>query len=294
MAVVEVWWVALSWSFVGRHFSLIQPGAAGAGAPGRDLGAALPGATLTFYAPAAVMGLMIMLALVGIVRRLRVGERDLAPLCLIGAPVLGAGLQSYGGEGAYRAFLFGLPWLAFFAAAACTRPSSRAPVARLSFPRLLVAASAVGVCLLFAYFGQELANRITPDDVRASAWYEEHAPPGSVRLTLAPVSPDRLTARYPQVSLGDPVALLQRPGFTGHRLGAGDLPRLKRLLAAQGVRRTFLVLTRGQEDYGRLNGLLPKGSVTSLTRALRGAAGFRLVYRRPTAWIFEYAPRLAP
>jgi GT2 family glycosyltransferase len=293
MAMVEVWWVALSWPFVGSHFNLIQLGAAGAGAPGRDLGAALPGATLTLYAPAVVMGLIIMLALIGMLRRLRAGERDLAPLCLIGAPVLGAGLQSYGGEGAYRAFLFGLPWLAFFAAAACTRAPSPARDARLSFPRVLVAASAVGVSLLFAYFGQELANRIRPDDVRAAAWYEEHAPPGSIRLNLAPVSPDRLTARYPKVSLGDPVSLLERRAFTGHRLGAGDLPRLERLVAAQRPSRTFLVLTRGQEDYGRLNGLLPKGSVASLTRALTGAAGYRLVYRRPTAWIYEYAPRLA-
>lgn len=292
MAVVEAWWVALAWPFVGSHFNLIEPGSAGAGAPGRDLGAALPGAALSFYAPAAVMGLLIVLALIGMVRRLRVGERDLVPVCLIVAPALGAGLQSYGGEGGFRAYLFGLPWLAFFAAVACTRAPSPGP--RLGFRRLLAATSAVGVCLLFAYFGQDLANRIRSDDVRAAAWYEGHAPPGSVRLNLAPISPNRLTPRYPQVSLGDPSALLERPGFTGHRLGAGDLPRLERLVAAQRARRTFLVLTRGQEDYARLNGLLPKGSVTSLARALSGSTGFRLVYRRPTAWIFEYARHLEP
>ena len=133
------------------------------------------------------------------------------------------------------------------------------------------------------------------DMQRAAAWYEEHAPPGSVRLNLAPVAPGRLTARYPLVSLGDPRSLLKRPAFTGHRPGPGDLPRLERLVAAQRADRTFLVLTRGQEDYGGLNGLLPKrGSIASLTRALRGAAGFRLVYRRPTARIYEYGPRLAP
>jgi hypothetical protein len=150
------------------------------------------------------------------------------------------------------------------------------------------------VCLLFAYFGQELVNRISPDDVRAATWYELHAPPGSVRLNLAPVSPDRLTPRYPVVSLGDPSALLEQPGFAGHRLGAADLRRLKRLVRGQKARRTFVVLSRGQENYARLNGLLPKGSVTSFARALGGDADFRLVYRRPTAWIFEYAPHLRP
>ena len=240
------------------------------------------------------MGLMTVLAGIGIVRRFRAGQRDLVPLSLIAAPVVGAGVQSYGGEGGFRAFLFALPWLAFFAAAACARAQpSPDGTARPAFARLLVATSAIGACLLFAYFGQEVANRISPDDVRAAAWYERHAPAGSVRLNLAPVSPDRLSARYPQVSLGDPNSLLDRRAFTGHRLGAADLPRLRRLAAAQRPSRTFLVVSRGQERYARLNGLLPAGSVTSLLRALRSSAEFRLVYRRPTAWIFEYPPNPA-
>jgi GT2 family glycosyltransferase len=291
MAAVEAWWVALAWPFVGIHFSLIHPGSAGAGAPGRNLDAALPGAALSFYAPVAVMGLMVVFALFGLARRAQVGVRARAPVCLVVAPALGVGLQSYGGEGGYRAYLFALPWLAFLAAVACTRAPSPGRPVRMDFGRLLAATAAVGECLLFAYFGQDTANRIRPDDVRAAVWYEGHAPPGSSRLNLAPRAPDRLTARYPQVSLSDPSALLEHPGFTGHLLGAGDLPRLERLIAAQGSRRTYVVLTRGQEDYARLNGLLPEGSVTSLVRALGSSTRFRLVYRRPTAWIFEYAPK---
>jgi hypothetical protein len=292
MAVVEAWWLALAWSFVGIHFRLLEPGQAGTGAPGRNLAAALPGADLTFYAPGAVIGLIIVLALIGTARRLWAGQRDLAPVCLILVPAVCVVFQSYGGEGGYRAYLFGLPWLAFFAAVACTRRPSSGRPARLGFARLLTATAAVGECLLFAYFGQDVANRIRPDDVRAAVWYEEHAPPGSVRLNLAPTAPDRLTARYPAVSLGDPSALLARSEFTGHRLGARDVARLERLLAAQTAPRTYLVLTRGQEDYARLNGLLPDGSVTSLVRALGSSTRFRLVYRRPTAWIFEYTPGL--
>jgi hypothetical protein len=290
MAAIELWWVSLAWPFVGTHFSVISPGSAGAEPPGRDLGAALPGATLSFYAPAAVMGLMIALAVIGVVRRLGVAQRGLAPVCLIVAPAIGAGVQSYGGEGGYRAYLFALPWLAFLAAVACTRAPTPGRPARLGFGRLLAATAAVAECLLFAYFGQDVANRIRPDDVKAAAWYEGHAPPGSVRLDLAPTAPDRLTARYPEVSLGDPAALLARRAFTGHRLGAGDLPGLARLFAVQRARPAFFVVSRGQEDYARLNGLLPEGSVSSLVRALGSSTRFRLVYRRPTAWIFEYVP----
>jgi hypothetical protein len=290
MALVEVWWLFLAWSFVAVHFTLIHPGPAGTGAPGRDLGAALPGATLSFHAPAAVMGLMTVLGLIGMARRLRLGERDLVPVCLIVAPAVCVAFQSYGGEGGYRAYLFALPWLAFFAAAACMRAPSPDRSPRLGFARLLAGTAAVGECLLFAYFGQDVANRIRPDDVRAAVWYEQHAPAGSVRLNLAPTAPVRLTARYPEVSLGDPSALLEQSAFTGHRLGARDVPRLERLVEAQRVHRTYLVLSRGQEDYARLNGLLPEGSVTSLVRALGSSTRFRLVYQRPTAWIFEYAP----
>jgi hypothetical protein len=181
------------------------------------------------------------------------------------------------------------------AAHACTWKPSPAWRARISFRRLIVATSALGVCLLFAYFGQELTNRIPTDDVRAATWYEQHAAPGSIRVNLAPTAPDRLTSRYPLVSLGDPSSLLEQPGFAGHRLGAPDVPRLTRLIERQGTHPAYVVLTLGQENYGRLNGLLPKGSVTSLAQALGGSAAFQLVYRRPTAWIFKYVPnQLAP
>jgi GT2 family glycosyltransferase len=291
MLALELWWVGLAWLFVKAHFSLIDPGAAGAPASGRDLHAALPGAALGFYAPAAVVGLTVMLALWGATRRLRAGKRDLVPAGLIVAPLLGAGLQSYGGEGVNRAYLFALPWLAFFAAAACARSfRGRGPV-RMRFSVVTVAGAAVGACLLFAYFGQELANRITPDDVRAAAWYERHAPPGSIRINLAPNAPDRLTARYPLVSLDDRTALVEGPGFRGRRLGAADVPALVRLLEPlTPPHPTFLVLSRGQENYARLNGLLPKGSASSLAQALAASPAFRLVYRRPTAWIFQYVP----
>jgi hypothetical protein len=300
MAAIEVWWLVLAWPFVRTHFSLIDPGAGGAAAPDRNLGAALPGAAFTFYAPAAVMALVTALALVGIARRVRAGRWDLAPACFIGAPVLAVAIQSYGGEGAYRAYLFALPWLAFFAAHACTRPMSplfaewlalRFPTgARLSFGRLITATTVVSACLLFAYFGQELVNRIPSDDVRAAVWYEQHAAPGSIRIDLAPSSPGRLTARYPLVSLGDPSSLLEQPGFAGHRLGTGDVPRLLDVIQRQGAHPAYVVVSRAQENYGRLNGLLPKGSVDSFAQALKRSPSFRLAYQRPSVWIFEHPP----
>jgi hypothetical protein len=281
MVAIEAWWLWLAWPLLREHFSIIDPGTPGAGAAGRDLASALPGAVLVFYAPAAVMLLIAVLAAIGATRRFRAGQRDLVPACLVAAPFLGFTLQAYGGEGGYRAYLFALPWLAWFAAQAC--PTWR---------RLAPAICALGTCLLFAYFGQELVNRIAPDEVRAQTWYEQHAQRGSTELALAPLIPSRLTARYPALDPGGS-SLLNRPAFRGHRLGSADLPRLERVAARAGPH-VFLVLSRRQEDYGRLNGLLPKGSLAGLTKAVGTSSDFRLVYRRPTAWVYEYLPRSRP
>jgi GT2 family glycosyltransferase len=280
MVALEAWWVALAWPFVSTHFAIIAPAGTGAAAPTRDLARALPGAALSFYAPAAVMAAMAAFGLLGAWQRRRAGSRILVPVLLIAAPVAAVAFQSYGGEGPYRAFLFALPWLAFLAAA----------LMRSRFPRLLAASAVLGVPLLFAYFGQELANRVPRDDVAAARWYETHAPPDSIRIRLAPSAPDRLTARYPLVSLADPDALLDLPAFVGHRLGRADVPRLEALIRRQRGHRAFVSLSLAQQDYARLNGLLPDGSVRSFVGALEHTRAFHLVFRRPTAWVFEYAP----
>jgi GT2 family glycosyltransferase len=295
MGVLEVGWVVLAWPFLTAHFHLIDPGGAGAAAPGRDLSVALPGAALSFYAPAAVMALIVALAGVGFARRVTQGKWDLIPACLIAAPVSVVVFQSYGGEGGYRAYLFALPWLSFLAAFACTSWRVSGAGARIRLSRLLIAAPAVAASLLFAFFGQELANHVPTNDVRAAFWYEQHASSGSMRVDLAPNAPDRLTARYPLVDLSDPSSLVVTPGFTGHRLGTGDVPRLIKLIDKQRARPAYVVLSGLQENYARLQGLLPAGSLTSFVGALEQSPAFRLVYHVPSVWIFQYgAPRSQP
>src|SRR5205807_5632547 len=87
MTALELWWVALAWSFLHAHFSLIDPGGGGAAAPGRDMATTPAWATLSFYAPAAVMAAIAMTALAGTLRRMAGGKLDVAPACLIAAPV---------------------------------------------------------------------------------------------------------------------------------------------------------------------------------------------------------------
>ena len=290
LAAMELWWVVLAWSFLAAHFHLIDPGGAGAAAPGRNLAAALPGAAVSVYAPAAVMALMVGLGVAGFVRRLAEGRWDLVAACLIVAPVGVVAFQSYGGEGGYRAYLFALPWLSLLAAYACASRTHAAGRTRMRLLPLLAAATAVGACLVFAFFGQEITNRVPSNDVRAALWYERHAPAGSMRIDLAPDSPDRLTARYPEVDLSDPPALVTDPQFVGHRLGVRDVSHLIGFIKAQRARSAYVVLSALQENYARLQGLLPPGSLTGFVSAMQRSPRFRVVFHAPTVWIFKYAP----
>jgi hypothetical protein len=229
--------------------------------------------------------LTVALAGAGFARRLRAGHLDVALATLAGAPVLVMAFQSYGGEAPLRAYLFALPWLGVMVAAACESRTIRGSW------RLLAATLAIGTCTLFGYYGQELVNYMTRDDVAASRWYFDHAPPGASLTFIAPSFPDRLNARY-AAHLDAPPALVEAPGYRPHLLGPADVRRLEALLERNRAPARYVALTGSGERYARFYGLAPQGSFARLGRALRASADFRLVYRRGDALIFAY--RLEP
>jgi uncharacterized membrane protein YozB (DUF420 family) len=276
------------------HFDLVSFDPASSGAPaGYRVGEGLPGLALVSYASAALVVLMTAVAAIGLVRRARAARWDLAAAVLIVAPLVIFLVQSYSGEGRYRVYLFALPWLCFFAAAACA-PVSRSRLSQaLRGWRLALASAALGVCLLFAYFGLESANRVTREDVAAGAWFDEHAPRSSLLVEVTSNAVSRVTARYAHVYDPDfpssPTLTDQTP-YGGRRLGRKDLPGLEATLRGYGARHTYLMLTPTQRRFARLYGVLPAGWQESLASALRSSPSFRLVYRRGTSLIFRYEP----
>jgi hypothetical protein len=297
MGLVEAWWLWRAWPYLSEHFSLLDPAPSSSGAPaGYSIGDGLRGLALVAYAVRVEILILVALAAVGLVRRLRKGHWDLAPATLVVAPLVVVGLQSYQGEGRYRAYLFALPWLCFLAAAAFA--PTRARLGTLTHRALLTLASAcLATCLLFAYFGLELMNRIDRDDVAAATWFEQHAPTDSVFVGATANFPRRLTARYAAVY--DPaypgaLPLTDRAAYRRPRFGAADVRRIANTLRAYGSPHTFLTLSGSQERYARLYGLLPAGSMQSLEGALRTSPDFHLMYRRGPSSIFEYRPRGEP
>jgi GT2 family glycosyltransferase len=283
LALVEVWWVALAWPFLSRHFVIFDPNPVESTRP--DGGEGLPGLTLVTLAPWAGAALVAALAAIGVVRRLRAGHWDLAAAALVVGPLAVAGIQSYGGEGRIRLFLFTLPWLCFFAATACTPALSTRLRGALRGWRVAASSAAIGLCLVFAYFGSEYINRISRDDVEAATWFERHAPARSSLASVIGPFPHRLTARYPVV-YANAFTLIKDSSYRGGRLPHFGLARLKRDL--RDLRRPrFVVTSRSQHRYARLYGLLPQGSLARLEDALGRSRSFRLVHRRGATSIYE-------
>jgi GT2 family glycosyltransferase len=295
MAAVEVGWIALAWPYVSAHYTIFDPEPTSSAAPaGYEVGKGLPGLALVAYGARVELLLFAGLALLGVVRRLRARRWDLALAVLVAAPVLIIGLNSYGGEGRYRFYLFALPWLAFFAAVACAPSWTRLRNPLRAIPLALVSA-ALGVCVLFAYFGQELSNHVTRADVDAAAWFERHAPRDSLLVGLTPSFPRRLSSRYAHVYVpthpGAP-ALSDYPGYRHRRLGRGDIRRITKTIGAYDAPHTFLIVTPSQQRFARLFGLMHAGSARGLTRALLGSRSFQLVYASEGASVFEYGTDL--
>jgi hypothetical protein len=292
MALVELGWVGLAWPHVHEQFGLLsfhpfsRPGGS------YDRLAGLPGLAFVTWAMYLLGVVVALLALVGWLRRRRAGHRDIAVIAVAVGPPIVMLVQSYGGEATLRAFLFSLPWLSFFAAAACLPAhASRLPTWLRSW-RLLVASAVMAPLLLVSYFGLELMNRMDPADVRAAAWYERHAPRGSLMLFVSPNFPNRLTARYARLQIpGDTYAPVLADDKEVRERGVGpeDATAVERLLNENGAAHSYVVLSPSEERYVRLYGLLPPhGSLAGLERGLLASGDFRVVYRSGGARIFEY------
>jgi hypothetical protein len=290
MLVIELWWVALSWSYIEGRFGLsFNPFALPGGHYPRSQ--ALAGFVWVSRASFTLSAALSVLAVVGLARRLRARHWDLAAAGLVAAATAVVLGQDYGGEIMLRVYLFGLPWLAFFAAAALgpTRQTRRFSLG--AHWRLIAATAALSALLLVAYFGSELQNRFEPDDVAIAAWYEQHAPPRSLLLFVTPNVPNRLTERYPRLLIPSEdynPNLTDNPGFRANGIGPEDIPAIERTIRDDGAPHSFIVFTPSEERSARLYGLLRGGSLAPFERALSAGGRFRLVKSIGAARLYEY------
>jgi hypothetical protein len=190
------------------------------------------------------------------------------------APVLSLGLQSYGGEGLIRVFLFVLPAasgagaLVFFAA-------RRRSLRLLSAMVLTVILLALVPISMLAKYGGEAFESVTPDELATAAWVHRNVRSGDLVASIAPAG----LMRSDRVGEVDYVPALD--DFT-----TGNLASVRQLMDQHDGQR-FLVLTRSQYAYGSLVSGLPVGWQNELLRELAASRSFELVYQHGDNRVYQ-------
>ena len=292
MSAVTLGWIALAWPFVSSHFQILSFDIPRAQTPPVLTGSTtLGGVGFVRLSELLIMGFVVALALAEAILEFRDRLLPVAVVALAATPFAIAVVQAYGGESTLRAFLFALPWLSFLAAATVLGAARTlsAQTQRLEVRITLVALTAgMAAPFLFAYFGQESENFVSPDDVAVNQWYLEHAPAGAVVGFTGPNSASRLGARYADMAIGDPGSILSDDlALIGHPFHASDVARIERSLKAERGTARYLVISPSNTNYLLLYGLIPPGWTDELVTALRASTDFRQVYQSGAAVVFQ-------
>jgi hypothetical protein len=231
------------------------------------------------------------LGLVGVVRRLRAGYKNLGVAALAVAPAVIVVADTYGGEAIYRVYLFSLPWFALLAAFAL-RPGGDDWSSLRAVARLLVPFAVLLGLFLPAYFGMAATNEVRPGEVAASQYFYDHAPPRSVLMIASPQFPVRLAGNYDQFRLtigeADPSLLTVKPSLRHKVLGDRHVPVIAQAMRDYGGGApAFLVVSRNGKVTSQVLDLLPRGSLDELEQALSRSRRFRVWYRNADSTIFQ-------
>jgi hypothetical protein len=234
-----------------------------------------------------------LLAVWGALRELRRRRVDGAALALMVAPGSILFANSFGGEIGFRAYLFALPILSWYAALGiwpAVAAAGRRVGPAVANRRALAALGAVAVLLsgfLFGYYGKDSCYTFSGNEVRASGYVLSTAPPGSLLVTV--------TANYPgqweDYEHLTYVPIASEPVESRRRILRDPVDVLAGWLSGPEYRAGYILLTRSQEREVDQLGVLPHGSVARLRRALEASPRFRVAYATPEAQVFVLADR---
>ncbi len=225
--------------------------------------------------------LLVVLAAVGYLRSSRRTVDESMAICC-GAPILLLGLQNYGGEVLLRAYLFSLPFAAYFTATVfiAQRPK-RSSVKTFLMPLAVVALVAFSTTgFLIARYGNQRIDSFTAAELTAVNELYDVAPPGSLLLAGIEVLPwkHREYDTYKYRSIDD---------LDGVRSG-----QVTPFVAAESALRTaddgYFIVSRAQFAYEDAFGSLPDAELVTLEADLLGTGSLELIYENTDARIYRY------
>jgi hypothetical protein len=291
LAVTMVAWISLgAIAFWSGHLNLIVGDVGHLGAnvstslTGRIQGS--PGRLSVLGIRIALAGAIAAIALVGAIRRRRLGYGDWSLLLLGFAPFPVLGVQSYGGEALLRAYLFALPFVALLAAMAFMPSTEPRKVAVPALCFCLVAALFAPAWLV-ARYGNERFDRVSSADIAAVRYLYAHvqpAAPGHGKTTLISLFP-QLPWRYQDINSFDYESVQNTVDPPTERglvslavdQGLGDHP-------------VYLIITRSQEAAGEALDSLPGGWAYALGQNLVNNELAKVLYTNQDASVLEMIP----
>lgn len=238
--------------------------------------------TLAFYAPAAVLLLVGVAAVVTVIRAR--SRAALALLVAAASPVSLILATDYGQEGIFRASLFALPWLSVLAAATLWTWT------RTALPAL---AAALVILLGVNVYGQTALdwNRVPSQDLsQATLFYETTAPEGSVMLMTGTgnAAPQARTARYRDVSYASRESLDGYPAPSDRYNAVADVRDLTTsLTSAISAPRYFALVSMSIGAYDERYGFQSYSDYQELASAMASSRDWNPVYTSPTAIVYE-------
>ena len=227
-------------------------------------------------------GLVVVMAAWGLLRRRRRGIEDRVLLVLVAIPVGLVFMQSYGGEIAFRVYLFML-------APACVLAALSFFPDPLSRPSKL-ARCAGGLCLLvlsFSFFvtryGNEQFEQTTDAAVAAVERVYALTPEGGRFLYPTPNVPEDT----PFIPVGYRAVERVNWNRADAPIDPADVAGLVQTMRAAGPG-TFLITTRSQENYLAFGAAYPADWGQRFRRALAASPQIRIIFNRPEASVYTY------
>jgi len=283
-------WTVLSWDYLATHFPTLLGGSPAENLQPTKHSSPGPAAAGVQFVGTAARGLSVvlgLLALAGAWCDLRRGKRPFLLLALAGAPATLVFVQSYGGEGIYRIYLFMMPWLAFLAAGVFAPAAARLTLRRAS--ALLGAALVSALLFLTAYYGLEQENHMETQEVAVTQWFDAHAPANSVLMLVIQNHPYPLGGNYDEhlAPYGHyALEVLTDPEWVNRPLTDADVHRLHEYVTGSGPD-TYLLLSPAQIAYAENHGYAPAGSLAAFFDRVVASPEFQVVHRNQDSYLLR-------
>lgn len=244
------------------------------------------------------------LAVVGLVRVWRRKRLDISLVVLAAVPATLPLVTEFGGEAIFRVYLFSVPFLAVLAALALdpgprlsaahgadseTHDAASEGLVPASRPGPLVTCAAAAMVLLllagylFGYYGKDQQYFFTKEEIAASQWVADTAPPGSLLVEISRNYP----AEFKNYENFTYVAIAREPRPSWSIVLARPESKLGEWLADPRYTGAYVLITRGQKIDLRVNEKIPSKTVNRVEGELRESPLFRVAFENRDAVVFE-------